>query len=88
MSAITKRRGVDYFCLGKVPEPAGSRNFERQERDLAIGDSVGLRKSCSLFEVLDDYSLASLFHIDVVVFQEPMVSFLLHGAFVCLRIFS
>ena len=83
-----KRCDVDYFCPGKVPEPVGSRSFERQERDLAIDDSVGLRKSISLFEVLDDYFLASLFHTDVVVRREPTVSFLLHGAFVYLRIFS
>ena len=82
MSAITKRCGVDYFCLGKVPEPVGSRNFERQERDLAIGDSVGLRKSSSIFEILNDYFLASLFHIDIIIFREPTVSFLLHGALV------
>ena len=42
----SQRRGVNDFCLGKVPEPVtvGSRNFERQEQDLAIGNSVGLRK--------------------------------------------
>ena len=88
VSAITKRRGIDYFCLGKVPKPVGSWNFERQERDLAIGDSVGLRKLSSLFEVLDDYFLPYLFYIDIVVFQEPTISILLHGAFVCLCIFS
>ena len=87
-SAITKRHGIDYFCLYKVPEPVGSWNFERQKRDLAFGDSVDLRKSSSLFEVLDDYFLASLFHMDVVVFREPTVSFLLHGALVCHHIFS
>ena len=43
------------ISLGKVPEPVGSRNFERQEQDLAIGDSVGLRKSSSLFELLSYY---------------------------------
>ena len=68
-------RGVDYFCLGKVAEPVGSRNFDRQERGLAISDSVGLRKSSSFFEVLGDYFLASSFRIDVVVFQKSMVSF-------------
>ena len=56
-----RKTRVDYYCLDKVPEPAGSRNFERQERELAIGDSVGLRKSSSLLQVLDDYFLASLF---------------------------
>ena len=62
--------------------------FERQEQDLAIGDSAGLRKSSSLFKVLGDHFLASLFHIDVVVFRKQTVSFLLHGALVYLRIFS
>ena len=90
VSAITKRRGVDYFCPGKVPEPVGSWNFERQERDLhvAIDDLVGLRKSSSLFKVLDDYFLDSLFHTDVVVCREPTVSFFLNGTLVCLCIFS
>ena len=87
MSAITKACGVDYFCLGKVSEPVGSQNFERQEQDLATGDSVGLRKSSSLFEVLDNYFLASLFHIDIVVFRKVTISCFLHGALVCLRIF-
>ena len=50
------------------------------ERDPAIGDSAGLRKLSSLFEVLGDCFLASLFHIGVIVFRKPMVSFLLHGA--------
>ena len=67
MSVITKTPSIDYFCLDKVPEPFGSRNFERQERDLAIGDSAGLRKSSSLFEVLGDYFLASLSYKDVIV---------------------
>ena len=87
-SAITKTYGVDYFSLGKVSDPFGSWNFERQEQDLAIGDSADLRKSSSLFKVLGHYFLAFLFHIDVVVFQKQTVSFLLHGALVCLHIFS
>ena len=62
VSTIMKTCGINYFCLGKILEPVGSRNFERQEQDLAIGDLVGLCKSSSLFEVLDDYFLASLFH--------------------------
>ena len=75
--------------LGKVSEPVGSRNFKRQERDLAIGDLVGLRKSSSLFEVslLDNYFLAS-FHIDIIVFRKVTISCFLHGALVCLCIFS
>ena len=87
-SAITKRRGVDYFYLCKIPEPVEGWNFERQKRDLAIGDLVDLRKSSSLFKVLDDYFLAFLFHMDIIVFLEPTVSFLLHGALVCLHMFS
>ena len=88
MSAITKTPSIDYFCLDKVPEPVGSRNFERQERDLAINDLAGVHKSSSLFEVLGDYFLAFLSHTDIIVIRNPMVSFLLHGALVCLRIFS
>ena len=67
LAGVCQRCGVNYFCPGKVPEPVGSRNFERQEKDLAIDDSVGLRKSSSIFEVLDDYFPASLFHMVVVV---------------------
>ena len=43
----------------KVLEPVGSQDLETQERDLAISDSAGLRKSSSLFEVLGHYFLAS-----------------------------
>ena len=73
---ITNACGVNYFCLGKVAEPVGSRNLESQEWGLAISDLIGLRKSSSFFEVLhvDDYFLVSLFRIDVV-FQNSMVSF-------------
>ena len=74
MSAIAKTHGVDYVCLGKVPEPVGSRNFKGQEQDLASGDSVGLRMSNSLFKALDNYFLDSLFHIDIVVFLKPFFS--------------
>ena len=65
--------GVHYFCLGKAPARAvESRNFKKYEQDIhvnvAIGDSVSLRKSSDLFKVLDDYFLASLFHKHVEVF--------------------
>ena len=73
VSVVMKTCNSDYFRLGR---PVVSRNFERQERDLSIGDLVGLHRSSSLFKVLDDYFLPTLFHIDVV-FQKPT---LLHGA--------
>ena len=53
VSAIKETLGAHYFCLiGKAPKPVGSQNFERQEQDLAVSDSVDLHKSSSLFEVL------------------------------------
>lgn len=61
--------GVLYFCLGKAPEPVGRQNLEGKEQDLAISNSVGLHKSKSSFELLDDCFLASLFqiHRDVII---------------------
>ena len=63
---------VHYFCLGKAPARAvESRNLKKYEPDLhvyvAIGASVGLRRSSDLFKVLDDYFLASLFHMYIAV---------------------
>ena len=63
-----------------VLEPVESRNFKRQEWDLAIGDSVGLCKSSSLFEVLDDYFLASFIWTSWSFENQQLA--LLHGALV------
>ena len=83
-----KQAVLTTFVLAKFQSQLEAKTSRDKNRDLAIGDSVGLCTLSSLFEVLHDYFLAFLFHTYVVVFRKPTVSCLLRGTLVCPRIFS
>ena len=62
--------------LARLPSQLEAEISRDKEQNVAISDLVGLHKSSSFFEILDDYSLAPLFiETSIVVFQKPMVSF-------------